>query len=263
MKKEEALERLYRQISQIDEIKTKPSFSAEFKKWHRDTEVIIEIIFGEGTRHLEDFKEIDYSLMIFTDVTPDYEFQNRFAEGLENARSILMSFIQEVEEFWEENSSESSSTTPKELIKLLCERFHLVSRQIRSRHNDRETLNIEDEYDVQDLFHALLTLYFDDIREEEWTPSYAGSCSRVDFLLKQDELVIEIKKTRKGLNAKDIGEQLIIDIQRYQAHPSCKTLICFVYDPEARISNPRGIENDLNRDINGFEVKVYITPRGI
>lgn len=263
MKKEQALERLYRQISQIDEIKTKPRFSAEFKKWHRDTEVIIEKIFGEGTRHLEDFNGIHYSLMVFTDVTPDYEFQTRFVEGLENARSILMSFIQEVEEFWEENLNDNSPSKPKELIKLLCERFHLASRQIRSRHNDRETLNIEDEYDVQDLFHALLTLYFDDIRDEEWTPSYAGSCSRVDFLLKQEEMVIEIKKTRKGLGAKEIGEQLMIDIQRYQSHPSCKALVCFVYDPEGRISNPRGIENDLIRDINGFEVQVYITPRGI
>ena len=40
-------------------------------------------------------------------------------------------------------------------------------------------------------------LYFDDIRAEEWTPSYAGKCARVDFLLKNEKIVIEVKKTRK------------------------------------------------------------------
>lgn len=45
-------------------------------------------------------------------------------------------------------------------------------------------LFLEDEYDVQDLPHALLLLYFDDVRAEEWTPSYAGKSARMDFLLK-------------------------------------------------------------------------------
>ncbi len=81
-----------------------------------------------------------------------------------------------------EDDLESSNVI--ENIQLLSERFHLVARQMRDRHNERETLDIEDEYDVQDLFHSMLTIFFDDIRNEEWTPSYAGSCSRVDFLLK-------------------------------------------------------------------------------
>lgn len=73
-------------------------------------------------------------------------------------------------------------------------RFHRVARQLRSRHNGRSTLEIEDEYDVQDLLHALLQLHFDDIRAEEWTPSYAGKSARVDFLLKKEKIVIEVKK---------------------------------------------------------------------
>ena len=57
----------------------------------------------------------------------------------------------------------------------ICTRFHLVARQLRKRHDDRSTLDISDEYDVQDLLHSLLCLFFDDIRSEEGTPSYAGS----------------------------------------------------------------------------------------
>ena len=146
-------------------------------------------------------------------------------------------------------------------IDKLVARFHAVAVQLRSRHQDRKTLDIDDEYDVQDLMHALLRLYFDDVREEEWVPSYAGSASRTDFLLPQIDTVIEVKKTRSGLNGKAIGEQLIIDISKYKKHPQCRRLVCFVYDPEGRIANPVGIENDLNQADNGIDVKVSILPR--
>lgn len=140
-------------------------------------------------------------------------------------------------------------------------RFHAVAVQLRSRHNNRETLDVNDEYDVQDLLHSLLRLYFDDVRPEEWVPSYAGSASRTDFLLPQVDTVIETKKTRVGLNAKALGEQLIIDIARYKKHPQCRRLVCFVYDPEGRIANPSGIEADLNSPDHGIEVRVNILPK--
>jgi hypothetical protein len=162
-------------------------------------------------------------------------------------------------------TKEGAKTLESDLkrIEHLCRRFHIVARQLRSRHDDRETLNVEDEYDTQDLLHALLAIYFDDIRTEEWTPSYAGGSSRMDFLLKQEQIVIEVKKTRKGLAAREIGEQLIIDIAKYQNHSDCRTLICFVYDSETRIPNPKGIENDLNRTEGDLTVKVIIAPTGM
>ena len=59
-----------------------------------------------------------------------------------------------------------------------------------------------------------------------------------------------------------LGEQLIVDIERYKSHPDCRTLICFVYDPAGIIKNPRGIENDLNGRHAELEVKVIIVPKG-
>lgn len=128
------------------------------------------------------------------------------------------------------------------------------------RYDDRDTLDVSDEYDVQDLLHSLLKIYCDDIRPEEWTPSYAGTASRQDFLLKDEKIVIETKKTRKGLNNKELANELIIDIARYTAHPDCKKLICFVYDPENRIKNPRGFEKDLSKTTDELTVVVYIRP---
>jgi len=146
-------------------------------------------------------------------------------------------------------------------INTIIERFPLVSRQLRNRHEKRNTLEIEDEYDVQDLLHSLLKIFFDDIRPEEWTPQYAGGSSRMDFLLKNEKIVIEVKKTRTSLQEKQVGEQLIIDVIKYKQHQDCRTLICFIFDPEGRIGNPKGLENDLNQmTTEDLQVIVKIAP---
>lgn len=146
-------------------------------------------------------------------------------------------------------------------IKTLCNGFHAVVRQLRSRHDNRATLEVEDEYDVQDLLHALLKLYFKDIRKEEWVPSYAGSSSRTDFLLKNERIMVEIKKTSEKLKDKQLGEQIILDAAKYKEHPDCKTLVCFIYDPEGRVINPSGLEADLVKlSSNDLTVIVIIRP---
>ncbi|MFH0803115.1 MAG: hypothetical protein V2A78_12130 [bacterium] len=146
-------------------------------------------------------------------------------------------------------------------IKKLIDKFHAVARQLKQRYMKRPTLEVTDEYDVQDLLHALLKINFDDIRSEEWTPSYAGGSSRMDFLLKAEKIVIEVKKTRSKLGIKEIGDQLAIDILRYRVHPDCKTLLCFVYDPEEQISNPKGLEQDLSQSVGEIQVRVYVAQR--
>jgi len=260
MEKQKAIGILQRQIALIGTLKQRKRFSPQFKKWHRDTQIAIERIFGKDGRHLSDFTKIRYNLGVFGPSTHDSEFTGRYHEGLDNAGEILKSMIDEITE-WGIDENDQPSFNAITIIETLCERFHLVVRQLKARHDNRETLAVEDEYDVQDLLHSLLTLYFDDIRPEEWTPSYAGGCSRMDFLLKQQQIVIEVKKTRKTLGAKEIGEQLIIDITKYKGHPDCTKLLCFVYDPEGWIANPRGIENDLNSEEGELPVKVLITPR--
>lgn len=180
-----------------------------------------------------------------------------FLKRLQSIYDRVDLFPEEIDDI-QQKSAEINSN---EIIENIAKKFHSFCKQIRIRHDDRTTIDINDEYDVQDIMHALLRLYFDDIRPEEWTPSYAGSSSRMDFLLKREKTVIEIKKTRGGLGKKELGEQLAIDIMKYRAHPDCKTLICFVYDPEDRIINPKSLETDLGKPINGMDVKVYISQK--
>ena len=225
-------------------------------------------IFGPNTRHSTDFGEVDYSLGYVSSETPPSRFEEAFHRGLENARAVLQSLVDEVSQYWDEPSGGdggrgAAAVSALQRVETICRRFHLVARQLRARHSNRQTLEVEDEHDVQDLIHALLRLDFDDIRDEEWTPSYAGAASRVDFLLKNEFVVVEVKRARRGLVDKEIGEQLIIDIARYQAHPDCRTLVCFVYDPEGRIANPAGLERDLSTLTDRIEVRVIVAPRGM
>jgi len=191
--------------------------------------------------------------------TPSYR-------GVENVRSVTNAVLARVKRspacLKSAQLSPGTSTAPERIEALyrIGERFHLVAKQIRTRRQGRPTLDVADEYDVQDLFHALLRIPFDDVRPEEWTPSYAGGGSRVDFLLPEIEAVVEIKKSRPGLSARELGEQLIVDIAKYKRHPNCRTLFCFVYDPDGRIVNPRGIENDLNANQDDLMVRVLIAP---
>jgi hypothetical protein len=161
-------------------------------------------------------------------------------------------------------SAETGSSVDQQPVKAvlaICDRFHEVARQLTHRRENRATLEIKDEYDVQDLLHALLRIHFDDIRPEEWTPSYGGGSSRMDFLLKDHAIVIEAKMTRKGLGAKEVSEQLIIDAAKYRQYADCKTLVCLVYDPSAFVKNPRGIERDLAKlSGNGLDVICVIIP---
>lgn len=158
-------------------------------------------------------------------------------------------------------ASPQSKVAPIDEVRRLVYRFHSVAVQLRNRHEGRSTLDVTDEYDVQDLLHALLNVYFEDVRPEEWTPSYAGKSARADFLLKPEQIVVECKKTRQGLGAKEIGDQLILDIERYSKLPDCKILVCMVYNPENRIVNPGALQADLSRQREGLMVEVIVIPK--
>ena len=261
MKKQQSIDILARQREAATSLRSGNSSSPQFTKWYRDTEIAIERIFGAQSRNLTDFQHVSFSLSVYTSLTTDADIHQAFVRGLENAAAVLSSMIDEIEEYGDDAEATEQAPDRLSLIEKLCLRFHAAARQLQARHANRTTITIEDEYDTQDLLHAILRLHFDDIREEEWTPSYAGASSRVDFLLKAEQIVIEVKKTRASMTAKKLGEELIIDRARYDKHPDCKVLVCFVYDPEGRIGNPIGIERDLESHEGKLKVRVIIAPK--
>lgn len=148
-----------------------------------------------------------------------------------------------------------------EILRRVCARFHLVARQLRLRKEYRPTLEITDEYDLQDLFYALLRLQFDEVGTEEWTPAYTNGAPRTSYLLDWETTVVVVKQTRSGLTTKDLAEQIAADTARYSARPNGANFVCFVYDPDGRVGNPRGLEADLSSTEGTYRVEVIVAPK--
>ena len=148
-----------------------------------------------------------------------------------------------------------------QILEHLFLRFHLVVKQLQKRQRDREPFIVKDEYDVQDLLHGLLRIYFKDVRPEEYCPSYAGTRPRIDFFLKRKQIAIEAKMTGKDHRRKRIREELILDKEYYSKKEGCKILYCLVYDKDELITNPSGFESDLYERNEKFETRVFIVPR--
>jgi len=86
----------------------------------------------------------------------------------------------------------------------------------------------------------------------------AGGRSRIDFVLKAEKIVVEAKMTRAGHGAKEVGEELIVDIERYRSHPDCDALVALIYDTERLITNRRTLESDLSGERDGLTVRVIV-----
>lgn len=140
----------------------------------------------------------------------------------------------------------SKPTDIEEVVQVLVGGLRRAMHPLTHRRRNAQVLLFSNEYDVQDLLHALLRPWVADIRPEEFTPSYAGSSTRMDFLLPAHKLVIELKFVRDRGHAKKIGDELIVDIEHYRRHPECQTLWCVVYDPNQYLVNGRGLCADLS-----------------
>ena len=231
-----------------------PKLRVDYEKWYSQVYRITNSAIPERLGELKIAYNYISKYLIEHLSYPGQGSRQIFQTRLQQQKGILIAALST-------SSIQQKNKPAEQIIESIFDRFYVVAKQIETRYDNRPTIAINDEYDVQDLLHALLKLYFDDVRPEEWTPSYAGRSSRVDFLLKNENIVVEVKKTRRNLSDKEIGEQLIIDINRYKSHPSCKTLLCFVYDPAQLIKNPSGLENDLNMERDNFRVLVKIVPK--
>lgn len=148
-----------------------------------------------------------------------------------------------------------------ETLRTLCARFHAVARQLRIRHDSRATLEVEDEYDVQDLLCALLHLHFGQVDSEDWCPGDGSETGRRSFHLHHKRVTVAAKKTRAGVTARDLAEQVKRESARHSVRGDCRLFLCFIYDPEGRIGNPRGFESDLTTVSDSYTLEVIVAPK--
>ena len=149
-------------------------------------------------------------------------------------------------------------STVEDLLQTLIRGLPRAMHPLANRRKGAQPLTFNSEYDIQDLLHSQLRPWIADIRPEEFTPSHAGACTRMDFLLPAHRLVLEIKRIRDKSHAMKVGNEIIIDIEHYRRHPDCDRLWCVVYDPLQLIQNPSGLATDLEGTRSASDGRIVV-----
>jgi len=114
MKKDEAVEKLKRQQSLIEGLKGVNHESPQFHKWMRDTEVAIRKIFPDRHDGRLRFINIQYHRVpSWAEAGRGVSHPNQYWKGLEEAESLLQSFIEEIEEYGEDEPREQGENRKK------------------------------------------------------------------------------------------------------------------------------------------------------
>jgi len=106
-----------------------------------------------------------------------------------------------------EKDEGSKPSSLEDLLKIVIRGLPRAMQPLIHRRKGFQPLSFTSEYDIQDLLHALLRPWISDIRPEEFCPSYAGSNTRMDFLLPAHNLVIETKRVRDKKHASKVGDE--------------------------------------------------------
>ena len=116
LSKPKAIERLKNILAEIPELKLLRRGSPDFKKWHEKVGTAIVNIFGEGSRRIHHFQQIYCSPLWFVvgSEIPDSRYQGAYLGGLESARVLLESMIEEIEEYWEEEAQTPTLSSGRE-----------------------------------------------------------------------------------------------------------------------------------------------------
>lgn len=110
----------------------------------------------------------------------------------------------------------------------------------------RPTIEITDEYDLQDLVRAFLRMRYGRVISEDNVPSTAGKGGRVDFAIRGIKVFIELKVYKSETDWKS---KMLADIEskivRYASSHECNMMFVFIYDPEHKCREAAEIETQL------------------
>lgn len=171
---------------------------------------------------------------------------------------FTIEYPDEIEYFAEENPV-SSEKTAVHKIEQIFNRFSEIAIPLQERRGDREPLTIDDEVDVQYLLHSLLKLHFDDVRREPHTERHSSVSPRIDFLVQNETIGIEVKRASSTRQEKSLRTELSEDKEQYRPDTNIDTLLIFVYDPEKSIENKAEFEDSFEQNTSQMTTRVKVT----
>jgi hypothetical protein len=148
----------------------------------------------------------------------------------------------------------------------LLQRFHFGAYWLeKHRRKNHVPFVINDEFDVQDLLYSFLVVNFPDAEVEDPAKKIAGVSSRLDVVIGNLKLIIEIKCFKKENNWTTMFKDINHKIQTYSQNEEYDQMIIFIYNPDSALKSPYKIEKDITKEqtIDGkkFQVIGIIDPK--
>jgi hypothetical protein len=147
------------------------------------------------------------------------------------------------------------------LLLQLCERLPQAARFLASRRAGKQPYKIVDEYDVQDLLHAVIRTYFKYSIDEEPLGKVGGARSaRADLALPDINTLIEVKFVRGPKDQQRIVEEFAQDLLLYTAWAPLQTFIYMIYN-SADLRDPEAVarlQGNGKTELNGKRYRTAI-----
>ena len=100
--KSEAIDRISKALRRISELKGLTCEAPEFMMWRRSTELAISNTFPTKPEYVKEFKDICFASTYIG--ATEYREVEACAKGLAEAGALLASMLEEIEEYWPDNS---------------------------------------------------------------------------------------------------------------------------------------------------------------
>jgi len=141
----------------------------------------------------------------------------------------------------------------------LCRRLPLAAKPMLNRRKGKTPFEITDEYDAQDLLHALVRGYFRYAVVEEPIGRKAGAHStRADLAIEDLGVLIEVKFVHGPKDQNRIVEEFAEDIVFYSQWPHLQTFIYLVVNA-ADLSDPEALDKlEGPTEIGGKRYQTHI-----
>ena len=150
MEKTKAIEILQKQFEEINSITDQCEISPKYLEWKQNTLAIIKVLFGDDSGYYLNFNAVKVvpkvkGLSMITGVSNE---PDAYKHGLREYDSLLHGMITEIELRDDEEFDKLRDSIA--IVQIICNHFHQAVRQMRNRHDNRSTIDVNDEYDVQD-----------------------------------------------------------------------------------------------------------------
>lgn len=141
----------------------------------------------------------------------------------------------------------------------ILNRFPDVLSRLTHRRSGKIPLNIEDEYDMQDIIYVMLKGPFPTLQYEDPNRKVGTTSSTIDFIIDELGLFLETKFISVKGKEKEIQKQCREDIISYGNQTNCFRIIFLIFDPNHSIDNEYAFKSGLEGHISIGDKEIEVT----